>query len=118
MFREAKAGVDAVSNRYVSIALDCALNDDLVREGWAREVVRHIQNARKESGFAVSDRIRVEYTADGALAEAIATHREHIAAETLALALEPGDGKPMERGFDAAVDEQAFRFALALAKRG
>ena len=118
VFREAKTGVDAVSNRYVSIALDCALNDDLVREGWAREVVRHIQNARKESGFAVSDRIVVEYAADGALAEAIATHREHIAAETLALSLEPGDGKPMERGFDAAVDEQAFRFALALASRG
>lgn len=117
VLREAKEGMNVVSNRYISIALDCALNDDLVREGWAREVVRHIQNARKESGFAVSDRIRVEYAADGALAEAIATHREHIAAETLALSLERGE-EPIDGGFDTEVDGQAIRFALALAKSG
>ena len=52
--------------------LDCALTDALVREGWAREVVRHIQTARKDSGFAVTDRIRVRYAAAPALAAAIA----------------------------------------------
>ena len=118
VFREAKPGANAVSNRHIAIALDCALNDDLVREGWAREVVRHIQAARKNSGFAVSDRIRVRYAADDALAGAIATHRDHIAAETLALSLEPGGQAAMDARFDAVVDGQALRLALALANGG
>ena len=118
VFREAKPGANAVSNRHISIALDCALNDDLVREGWAREVVRHIQAARKTSGFAVSDRIRVQYAADDALANAIATHRDHIAAETLALSLAPGGDAAMDSRFDAEVDGRALRFALALANSG
>ena len=112
VLREAEPGTNAVSNRYVSIALDCALNDDLVREGWAREVVRHIQAARKESGFAVSDRIRVQYAAAGALADAIATHREHIAAETLARALEPRVDGETAAPFSATVDGHAFAFTL------
>ena len=89
-----------------------------MREGWAREVVRHIQAARKSSGFAVSDRIRVRYAADDALAGAIATHRDHIAAETLALSLEPGSQAAMNARFDAVVDGQALRLALALANGG
>ena len=110
VLREAKPGTDAVSNRQVSIALDCALTDSLVREGWAREVVRHIQTARKESGLAVTNRIRVRYHADPDLAAAIATHRDHIAAETLAHALESSVDESFS--FDATVDGQALRFAL------
>ena len=107
VFREARHGTDTVSNRYISIELNCALDDDLVREGFAREVVNRIQRARKESGFAVSDRIGVVYKGEEEIAGAIAEHRDYIAGETLALALEPGeprgtihqvaiDGKPLE----------------------
>ncbi|MYD99338.1 MAG: isoleucine--tRNA ligase [Gammaproteobacteria bacterium] len=112
VFREAKDGTDTVSNRHISIELDCALDDDLVREGWAREVVNRIQRARKECGFQVSDRIRVVYAGADVLAEAIAHHRDYVAGETLALALESGepqgtvhrvtiDGKPL--AFSASV---------------
>lgn len=114
VFRVAKDGADTVSNRYISIALDCALTDDLVREGWAREVVRHIQNARKDSDFAVSDRIQVGYQADAELAEAIAEHHERIAAETLASRLAPWRGDAPDGMFDATVDDHALRFALRL----
>ena len=90
VFREAREGTDTVSNRLISIELDCRLDDDLVREGLAREVVNRIQRARKERGFAVSDRVRIVYQGDDEIAQAIAAHRDYIAGETLALALEPG----------------------------
>ena len=110
VLREAKPGTDAVSNRQVSIALDCALTDALVREGWAREVVRHVQTARKESGFAVTDRIRLRYHADPDLAAAITAHRDHIAAETLAREMESAAGQSLS--FGAKVDGRSLQFAL------
>ena len=111
--RAAKPGSGAVSNRQVTVVLDCALTDALVREGWAREVVRHIQTARKDSGFAVTDRIRVRYAAAPALAAAIATHREHIAAETLARTLAAAPD-PSPSPFDATVGGHELRFALTV----
>ena len=53
--------------------------------------MNRIQRARKESGFAVSDRIGVVYKGEEEIAGAIAEHRDYIAGETLALALEPGE---------------------------
>ena len=90
VLRQAKAGTNAVSNRYVSIDLDIALDDELVREGWAREVVNRIQRGRKERGFEVSDRIRVRYRGEPELEGAIETHRDYIAGETLATDFAPG----------------------------
>jgi len=72
------------------VALDVRLSPALAAEGDARELVHKIQNLRKESGFAVSDRIRIGYLADGALAAAVAAHRRDIMDETLATAMEPG----------------------------
>jgi isoleucyl-tRNA synthetase len=71
-----------------TIALDATLDDDLRREGLARELVNRIQRLRRESGFEVSDRIRV--TIDGAppVLDAVAAHRAYIAGETLAVDIE------------------------------
>ena len=107
--RQAKPGANAASNRYVSIDLDCALDDVLVREGWAREFVHHVQLARKERGLAVNDRIRIGYAADARLAEAIAAHRDYIAGETLARALEPASGTA---GIKATIDGRQVSFAI------
>ena len=107
--RQAKPGANAASNRYVSIDLDCALDDVLVREGWAREFVHHVQLARKERGLAVNDRIRIGYAADARLAEAIAAHRDYIAGETLARALEPASGTA---GIEATIDGRQVSFAI------
>lgn len=68
----------------IAVMLDTNLTDELVLEGLARDVVRRIQNLRKESGFSVDDRITIDYTASGKLAEAVATHKDYIRQETLA----------------------------------
>ena len=113
VFREAREGTQTVSNRYISIELDCRLDEELVLEGLAREVVNRIQRARKDSGFAVSDRIHVVYDAADEVAEAIATHADYIAGETLALSLEPIG--VTERATHTEIDGKRLAFSMEVA---
>ena len=79
-----------------SVALDLTLTDELRRAGAARNVVRRIQEARKQSGLDVSDRIELWWQADGSgpteLAVAIREHAELVAGEVLATSFI--EGKP------------------------
>jgi isoleucyl-tRNA synthetase len=76
-----------------TVALDLAVSDALRFEGYAREVVRLVQEARKASGFDVSDRIAVRWTtADADLASAISAHGPLIAGEVLAVSFSAGSG--------------------------
>jgi isoleucyl-tRNA synthetase len=75
-----------------TIALDLTLTPELVALGHAREVVRLVQDGRKQSGFDVSDRIELWWTADGELAASIQEHRDAIADEVLAVSFEAGPG--------------------------
>jgi len=88
IYREAKAGTNAVSDRFVSIDMDCTLTDELINEGLAREVVNRIQKSRKDSGFNVSDRIRLNVNASENLKQAIETHEDYILKETLCTQLD------------------------------
>jgi isoleucyl-tRNA synthetase len=67
-----------------AVALNLELDDELVREGLAREVVRAIQNARKEAGLNVEDRITLDLGGDADLLHAIRAHQDYIAGEVLA----------------------------------
>jgi isoleucyl-tRNA synthetase len=64
------------------------LTPELIRGGYAREVVNRIQRGRKDSGFAVTDRVTVIYYAEGDLAQAIEEHQDYIMRETLCLDLQ------------------------------
>jgi isoleucyl-tRNA synthetase len=69
------------------LALDTELTPELEAEGTARDVVRSVQQARRDAGLEVSDRIRLAIGADAASAAAIETHAEFLKAETLAVDL-------------------------------
>ncbi len=71
------------------VILNTTLNDELILEGLARDVVRLIQETRKQADFHMSDRIRVIIkTGDEKIKEAINTWIEYIKEQTLALSLE------------------------------
>jgi isoleucyl-tRNA synthetase len=74
--------VEAEAGHAVALALE--LDDVLRREGVAREIVHAVQNARKDSGLDVSDRIELRLGGDAELLEAAREHQTYIAGETLA----------------------------------
>ncbi len=67
-----------------AVALSTELDDELRREGLAREIVHAVQAARKDAGLEVSDRIALRLGGADELLEAARTHEEYIAGETLA----------------------------------
>jgi len=91
------------------IALDTQVTPELAAEGTARDVVRIVQQARREAGLAVSDRIRLTVGAFGPLAEAIAAHASFIATETLAVALEV---RPLDEVEAPVVGDGTIKVAL------
>ena len=68
-----------------AVALDLSLDDELVQEGLAREVVRAVQNARKAAGLEVSDRIALALGGDADVLAAARAHEATIAGEVLAV---------------------------------
>ena len=81
----------AVEDGGYVVALDLRLTSDLVEEGLARELVRRIQNLRKQADFALDDRIAIVYAdASSAVDAVMQLFSGYICAETLADSLEPG----------------------------
>ncbi len=83
----------------LTVALDLTLTPELERAGLVREAVRLVQEARKSSGLAVSDRIELWWTAEGPMAEALTEHGEQVGGEVLAATVHagvPGDGAGVE----------------------
>ena len=71
-----------------AVALDLELDEDLRREGLAREVVHAVQDARKAAGLDVEDRIALTLGGDAGLLDAVRAHEPYVAGETLATRLE------------------------------
>jgi isoleucyl-tRNA synthetase len=84
---ETVPGLSVASDGPVTVALDITLNDELVQEGIARELVSRIQTLRKESGFEVTDRVQLHVldSGDARLVHAVRNHASYILAETLAI---------------------------------
>ena len=78
-------GTNAVSDRFISIDMDCTPSDELLSEGRAREMVNRVQKTRKDDGLNVNDRIRLVVQAEGKMQEANITHQQYIMNETLCL---------------------------------
>ena len=67
----------------LTVALDVTITDDLRKEGVARELINRIQNARKETGLEVTDRIRLTFLNFADLQESILANETYIKTETL-----------------------------------
>jgi isoleucyl-tRNA synthetase len=72
------------SDGSLTIALDVTVTEELLREGIAREFINRIQNYRKESGFDVTDKIKVLIMKHLSLNDAILQHKDYIGTQTLA----------------------------------
>jgi isoleucyl-tRNA synthetase len=83
-----RAGHQLERQANYAVALKLELDDELRAEGVAREVVHAVQNARKDAGLEVEDRIELVLSGEAALLEAVRDHVDYVAGETLATRLE------------------------------
>jgi isoleucyl-tRNA synthetase len=93
-------------------ALDTSLTEDLVKEGYARELVRSIQDARKQAGLEVSDRITLGVSGSRNVEDALLEHRDYVMSETLATSWQVGQEKPLYKA-DRELDEDRWTIEIS-----
>jgi isoleucyl-tRNA synthetase len=93
-----------------AVALQLELDDELRREGLAREIVHAVQNARKEAGLEITDRIELSLGGDEELLAAAREHQPYIAGEVLATAV----AYDAADGVTAKLDGRDLRISIAL----
>jgi isoleucyl-tRNA synthetase len=94
----AREGFAVTDGEGFAVALDTEITPELHLEGVVRDLIRGLQEMRKDAGFEVTDRIRITYPAnDGDVTRAFAEHGDWIAAETLAVSVEAGERLAIER---------------------
>jgi isoleucyl-tRNA synthetase len=95
-----------------AVALDVEIDDPLRAEGWARDAVRAIQQARIAAGLEIADRIALTLDGDHELLDAVRAHQDYVAGEVLAttVAYENLDGtvEPV------LIDQRPLKIAVAL----
>jgi isoleucyl-tRNA synthetase len=91
-----------------AVALSLEVDEELRREGLAREIVHAVQNERRESGLEVTDRIELLLAGDSELLEAARAHEAYLAGETLATSVsyDGADGSVTE------IDGRELRIAV------
>jgi isoleucyl-tRNA synthetase len=95
-----REGLAAAGDRNLLVVVDTAITEKLRREGYAREIVRTVQDLRKQADYSVEDRITVLYeSADDRVRAVIADFGAYISEETLAVELREGT-----TGADQAAD--------------
>ncbi len=110
-----KANLRVINEGTLTVGLDTEVTEDLLLEGCVRDLVRGVQNLRKEKGLEVTDRIRLYVSADSSaggenaavLKKAFDRFSEYLAAETLSVSVEwkpfsPGDAKATIEAGDAS----------------
>ena len=86
----AREGLAVADAGGIVVGIDTELTPELAQEGLARDIVRRIQDARKNAGFEIEDRITLAYQASQALEAVFASMGEYIAAETLSVDVQAG----------------------------
>jgi isoleucyl-tRNA synthetase len=96
-------GLLVANSNGITVALDIVISPELKKEGIARELVNRIQNIRKDSGFEVTDKIKVHLQKNDTLEEAVMPNVEYIKSETLTEELVFEDN--MSEGVEIEFDE-------------
>ncbi len=99
----------------LTVALDVTVTEELRKEGLARELVNRIQNIRKDSGFEVTDRIKVEIEKKDMLVGAIESYGDFVGAQTLALSVVLSEHPAGDFVVDSDIDEEPLKIAVTKA---
>jgi isoleucyl-tRNA synthetase len=81
-------GLAVAADRVITVGIDVVITPELAAEGLAREIVRRVQNMRKDAGFDIADKITIYYQVEGELHHVFENWTDYIKNETLATAIE------------------------------
>ncbi|MFU8815817.1 MAG: isoleucine--tRNA ligase [Pseudomonadales bacterium] len=113
VLQQPRPGTNTVSNGEIAVDLDTVLDADLVRGGYARELVNRVQRRRKDLGLNVADRIAVRYLGDEELMRAALEHAAYVRSETLAVALGSDEGLAADAdAIEVVIDGRPLKLAI------
>jgi isoleucyl-tRNA synthetase/very-short-patch-repair endonuclease len=107
-----KANSQPLSSQDAIVMLDTAITPELEQEGIARDLVRMIQQARKDAGLNVADRINLALDAPQNILAAYRNFRDYIAEQTLAVNLDEGKSTNLKHTFANDMDGESVTVAL------
>jgi len=81
-------GLAVAADKLITVGVDVVITDELAAEGLARELVRRIQNMRKDAGFDIADKIAIYYQAEGSVHRVFRQWADYIKDETLAVEID------------------------------
>ena len=88
VIRNEKENLKVLNQDSLTVALDSELTEELIQEGTVRDMVRSVQNLRKEKGLEVTDRIKLFMHGSDGLKQAVENFEEHLISEILAVSWE------------------------------
>ncbi len=109
---KAKEGYDVESANGVVVALDTAISEELQREGYARDIVRFIQEMRKEADYQVDDRIYIWIEAHGDIDKAVTGFADYIKAETLSDELRQSGDMEWDKEKEVKINDENVKIAI------
>jgi isoleucyl-tRNA synthetase len=107
-----KEGLKVVNQGSLTVGLDPEMTEELIQEGLVRDLIRGIQNLRKEKGLAVTDRIILSLDSPAGVKAAVERFRDHLQSETLAVSVAWG---PAADAVDVECGDGTVRVAIAKA---
>lgn len=111
--RQVREGLIARSEKGITVVLDTELNEELLLEGMAREIINKINTMRREAGFAVTDRVDIEMQATDRIKQAFAQHQNLIMHEVLGVNITFG---PTD-GVEWNINGEPAKISLLLAEK-
>ena len=106
-----KDDLKVLNDGTLTVGLDSKITDELKKEGYVRDLIRGIQNLRKESGFNVTDRIKLSLGGDADLEGAFKMFSDFISNETLSTSIE-WNGASVAGGSEIEADDKKWSFAI------
>ncbi|MFA6305239.1 MAG: isoleucine--tRNA ligase [Candidatus Gracilibacteria bacterium] len=107
-----KEGFDVESEDGITVALDTVITEELKKEGYARDIIRFIQEMRKEADFQVDDRIYVLVEAPTEIAEAVSAFADYIKNETLAVEVQQSGNLEWDKEKVVQLEENSVKIAV------
>ncbi len=107
-----KEGYTLAEEEEILVGVDTVVTEELKKEGLARDIVRRVQNQRKEAGFDIADQIKTYYETGQKLTEVFTTHGDYIASETLSTSIQKAEPPAEAHVADYKIDGESLKIGL------